>query len=112
MLKYENMGNGAIFIPLKNGYDVIAFFKWNKAQVKYNVSLYLRGDTYDTLELIEEKEKVEINADIKTIKVKIAKMITSLLEDGFFTHYIQRYEYMMKCFEKGNEFFEQRGENV
>ncbi len=112
MLKYENWGNGAISVPLKNGYYVVAFYQWDKLQVQYNVSLYLRGDTYDTLELIEEKEKVGINADVKNIKTKIAKMITYLLEDGFFNHYIRRYEYMMKCFEKGNEFFEQRGESI
>ena len=59
------------------------------------------------MELIETKENVAINADMKTIKTKVTKMITELLTKGFFKHYIDRYQYMMECFNKGNDFFEE-----
>lgn len=31
------------------------------------------------------------------------------MEEDFFTHYIQRYEYEMKCFERGDELYTKEG---
>lgn len=111
MLRYKLIGNSIISVNLKNGYSVNVISKWNKDENAYRMSWYLQGDTYDTWDLIEEKDNVLINSDRKTLFFDVTKTITDCLVDGFFEHYIERYEYMMKCFDKGNEFFESAGEN-
>lgn len=106
MFRYEVIGSGVISVDLKNGYTVIVLTKWDKENNVYNATLYLKGCTYDTLDLIEEKENIIIDADRKTLFVTLLKMISELSHNGFLEKYIHRYEYMMKCFDKGNEFFE------
>ena len=110
MLRYKNLGNSVISVNLNNGYSVVAISIWDRGDNVYRTTLYLKGDTYDTLELIEGKEGMVVKADMKTIKGELTKIITNLLKYGFFKHYIERYVYMMKCFDKGNEFFESIGD--
>lgn len=112
MLRYKVLGNSVISIDLNNGYSVISVPLWDRENKNYLITLYLKGDGYDTLDLIETKENIIINADMKTIKLEVTKMITNLLTEGFFKRYIDRYQYMMKCFAKGNEFFEEKGEYI
>lgn len=110
MLRYKILGNSVISVNLNNGYSVIAISRWDSVEKIYRSTFYLKGDSYDTLDLIETEEGIVVKADMKTLKVKLTKMITNLLIDGFFKHYIKRYEYMMKCFDKGNELFETTGD--
>lgn len=110
MLRYKTLGNSVISVNLNNGYSVVAISIWDRVENVYRTTLYLKGDTYDTLDLIEEKEGIVVKADMKTVKSELTKIITNLLTDGFFKHYIERYDYMMKCFDKGNEFFESIGD--
>ena len=110
MLRYKTLGNSVISVNLNNGYSVVAISIWDRGENVYRTTLYLKGDTYDTLDLIEEKEGIVVKADMKTVKSELTKIITNLLTDGFFKHYIERYDYMMKCFDKGNEFFESIGD--
>ncbi len=112
MLRYKFLGSNIISVDLNNGYSVVAISLWDRESKNYLTTLYLKGDTYDTLELIETKENVVIHADMRTIKTEVTKMITELLTDGFFKHYIDRYQYMMKCFDKGNEFFEESDDAI
>ncbi len=109
MLRYRLLGNNVISVRLNNGYSVIVISIWDKGEKVYRSTFYLKGDGYDTLDLIEAKENIKVKADMKTLKVELTKMITQLLTEGFFKHYIERYEYMMKCFDKGNELFEATG---
>ena len=111
MLRYEFIGNNVISVKLYNSYSVIAISKKDRDEDCYYISLYLKGDTYDTLDLIEQKDHVRIEADVKEIVNRVAEMITDLNHDGFFDYYIKRYEYMMNCFDKGNELFEEIGVN-
>ena len=110
MLRYEFIGSNVISINLKNGYSVIAVTKWDRNESTYRMSLYLKDDTYDILDLIEEKENNKINTDKKTLFSDVSKIVTGYYLEGFFDNYIKRYEYMMKCFDKGNEFFESSSE--
>lgn len=103
MLRYEIIGNSIISVNLRNGYSVNVISKWIKDESAYRTSWYLQGDTYDTWDLIEEKYNVLINSDRKTLFFDVTKTITECLNDGFFEHYIKRYEYMMKCFEAAIE---------
>ena len=55
MFRYEFIGSNVISINLKNGHSVSAVTKWDREENTYRMTLYLKGDTYDVLDLIEEK---------------------------------------------------------
>lgn len=110
MLRYEFIGSNVISINLKNGHSVSAVTKWDREENTYRMTLYLKGDTYDVLDLIEEKENIVIHTDKKTLFSDVTKIVTGYYLEGFFDNYIRRYDYMMKCFDKGNEFFEFTGD--
>ena len=95
-----------ITIDLHNNYTVIAIKSWNTDEQKYYVQLMLKENTVNKWDLIENAESLEFNVDYKIINKAILKHISTLLSDGFFDYYIQRYEYEMKCFDKGNNIYE------
>lgn len=107
-LKYEkfNNSNDIITIDLHNGYTIIAIKSWNPDERKYIVQLMLKENTVDKWDLIEKAESLEFNVDYKIINKAILKHVATLLSDGFFGYYINRYEYELKCFDIGNEIAE------
>ena len=107
-LTYENYKGckDIITIDLHNDYTVIAIKSWNQDEQKYEIQLMLKENTVDKWELIEKAESLEFNVDYKTINKAILKHVSTLLSDGFFDYYIQRYEYELKCFDIGNEIVE------
>ena len=90
-------------IDLHNDYTVIAIKSWNPDEHKYEVQLMLKENTVDKWDLIEKAESLEFKVDYKIINSAILKHVATLLSDGFFDYYIQRYEYEMKCFDIGND---------
>lgn len=107
-LIYENYRGckDILIIDLHNDYTVIAIKSWNPDDQKYIVQLMLKENTVDKWDLIEKAESIEFNVDYKTINKAILKYVVTILSDGFFDYYIQRYEYELKCFDRGNELFE------
>ena len=103
--KYRGMDN-IITIDLHNDYTVIAIKSWNPDAHKYTVQLMLKENTVDKWDLIENEESIEFNVGHKIINKAILKHIATLLSDGFFDYYIDRYEYELKCFDIGNEIAE------
>lgn len=103
---YTKIGNDTIAIDLQNGYTVIAMGLFKHETKKYEVTFYIKDNTVNIIDLIETQEKVEFDANYKTINSTILKYVTTLLSDDFFDYYIKRYDYMMKCFDRGNELFE------
>ena len=93
-------------IDLHNDYTVIAIKSWNPDEQKYDVEFRITEKSIDKWDLIQEMESVEFNVDYKIINKAILKHIATLLSDGFFDYYIDRYEYELKCFDRGNELFE------
>lgn len=75
MLRYEFIGSNVISININNGFSVIAITKWDREENTYRMSLYLKGDTYDILDLIEEKENIKINTDKKTLFLTYQKSL-------------------------------------
>lgn len=106
MLRYETEANVSVSIDLQNGYSVIAMAKWDNEQKKYYTTLLLHENTVSKWDLIDTAENVEIESDMKTIKRDMAQYVTDLLTDGFFKKYIDRYEYELKCFDKGFDVLE------
>ena len=107
-LKYEkfNNSNDVITIDLHNGYTVIAVTGFDVETKTYITTLFLKDNTIDTWKLIENAENLEFHANHNTINSAILKQVSTFLQEGFFDYYIQRYEYEMKCFDKGNNIYE------
>ena len=113
MLKYTNIATVGISIGLHNDYSVLAFANWSKENNCYEVTLYIKRNDIDLLELIEKQENVLfVDSDAKSIRTDIADYVTTLLSQDFFTYYISRYEYEQNCFDKGNEFYEMESSYV
>ena len=104
-ITYENYRGckDIITIDLHNDYTVIAIKSWNPDEHKYNVEFRLKENTVEKWDLIEKAETIEFNVDYRVINKAILKHIATLLSDGFFDYYINRYEYELKCFDIGNE---------
>ena len=105
-LTYTKNSNNTIKIDLLNGFSVIVFENYIAYTNKFKISLYLQKDGIHILDLIEEQDGIEIDANKKTINIKLLKYISSLLSNGFFNYYIERYNYMLRCFDTGNELIE------
>ena len=103
-LKYEKyMGmDNIIAIDLHNDYSTIAIIGKDETDT-YDVQLMLKENTVDTWTLIEKAEHLKFNATEKTIYSAILKTVGTYLQEGFFNHYINRYEYELKCFDIGND---------
>ena len=110
-LTYENYRGckDIITIDLHNDYTVIAIKSWNQDEYKYDVQLMLKENSVDKWDLIEKAESLEFNVDYKIINKAILKHVSTLLLNGFFDYYIQRYEYELNCFDIGNEITEKEG---
>ena len=107
-LKYEkfNNSNEVITIDLHNGYTVIAVTGFDIENGIYTTTLFLKDNTIDNWKIIENAENLEFHANHNTINSAILKQVSTFLQEGFFNYYIQRYEYEMKCFDKGNSIYE------
>lgn len=95
-----------ITIDLHNGYTVIAIKSWNPDEHKYTIQLMLKENTVGKWDLIEKAESLEFNVDYRIINKAILKHVATLLSDGFFDYYINRYEYDIECQNRGNDLFE------
>lgn len=84
MLRYKNIATVTISVDLQNDYSIIAMANWNKEKASYSVTLYIKRDDIDILDLIERQENIEFESTIKTIRSDIANYITELLTNGFF----------------------------
>lgn len=107
-LRYERFNNSdnVISIDLHNGFTVIAVSGWQPKYHNYTTTLFLKDNTIDTWNLIEQAESLEFQANQKTINSAILKQVSTYLADGFFDSYIDRYKYETECFDRGNDLFE------
>lgn len=94
MLRYENIANMTLLVNLHNNYSIVAMVKSNhKEEVdNYNMTLYIKRNDIDILDLIESQENINFDSNSKTIRVDVTKHITTLLSNGFFDYYIERYQ--------------------
>lgn len=104
-LTYKKVANISLEIDLHNGYSVIVSGLYDTAKQNYKISYQLKDNNMDTFELI--LENIEIVANPKTIGSAILKYTSTLLSDGTIKKEIEKYEYMMKCFDKGNTLLEE-----
>ena len=110
MLRYENKGY-LIEVKLpESDYSVLCRYKYDKNKDKYLLSMWLmRNDIDDTFKIdSQEIDTQYISGDKSTIRDNIVKIIEQAYESNFFDYYIERFEYTYKCFDKGNDFYEDR----
>lgn len=86
------------------GYSVDCSYSFDKEKKQYLVSMELfRND-------IRDKQSIDsqyIDGDEISIEYKIRHIVEYASMSDYFEKYIQKYEYTYKCFDRGNEFFEE-----
>lgn len=112
MLRYKNKGYTIeINLPEEcghKGYSVECTYKYDKEKEKYLLSMWLkRSDIDDKFKIdSQEVDTQYISGTKENIRQNICKIVKQMSIQGFFKHYIERYEYIYKCFERGLELFE------
>lgn len=90
-------------------------YHFDKREGKYSLSMWLnRYDIEDRMQLSSKKVDTQyISGTKETIVENICRVVhqaaTVADENGekYFDLFVERYEYELKCFERGNELFEQ-----
>ena len=108
-MRYENVATNTISIQINDNYSVIAMVTWNGKRKNYNINFYLKRTDIDLLDYIYAEKDVFENSDITSIKRDIVRYIETEYKKKTFKKYIIRYEYMLKCFDKGNDYYERNG---
>ena len=112
MLKYKNKGYLIeVELPKSYGYDgysVECSYWYEKTRDKYLISMWLKHNSIGDKYRIESQEidTQHISSKKDTVKKNICAIVEQMCLGDFFDHYIERYEYMSKCFERGNALFE------
>lgn len=109
-----------LIIELSNfGYEnyfVECIYRFDKNESKYSLSMWLnRNDLEDRMRLSSKKVDTQyIPGTRETIIENICRIVHQAAtvadeESGkrYFDHFVERYEYELVCFERGNELFEQ-----
>ena len=73
------------------------------------MTFYVKENTIDKYVAIEtlNNQKISFEGDRRTIKIDILRYVTALLSQNYFDDCIEHYEYEIKCFDRGNELFEE-----
>lgn len=91
-------------------------YHFDKREEKYSISIWLnRRDIEDRMKLSSKKVDTQyISGTRETIIENICHIVYHAAtvadeESGerYFDHFVERYEYELACFERGNELFEQ-----
>ena len=101
-----------LMIDLHNEYTIIAIKIWNKEKENYTVELRIKENTVDKWDLIDNRndskpEEFVFDTNYRYINSAILKYVSQLFEEGFFDYYIERYNYEIKCLNRGNSLYEE-----
>lgn len=90
------------------GYCVDCTYRYDKHKDKYLISMWLRHKNISNgFNLApQEIDTQYITSNRETITKDLCRLVENASLMNFFEHYIQRYEYEQKCFERGNELYE------
>lgn len=114
MIRANYKGNTVeIKLPKESGYkgySVECTYKYIKHEKKYLLSMWIkRNDISNKLRIqSQEIDTQYISGTKDTIVNNICRIVEQIFEKGFFKEYVDRYEYELLCFEKGDELL--RGE--
>ena len=114
MQTYKNKGYTIeIDLPKNCGfknYSVECTYRYDKKEEKYSLSMWLkRKDIPNRHAIISQEIDTQfISGTKETIKKNICRIVEQALISGFFSPYIQAYEYTYACFDEGNALFEKQ----
>lgn len=118
MMKPKFKGNTLVIKLSDFGYEnyfAECAYYFDKKEGKYSLSMWLsRNDMEDRMRLSSKKVDTQyISATKDAIVENICRIVhqaaTVADKDGirYFDRFVERYEYELACFERGNELFEQ-----
>lgn len=112
MLRYKNKGY-TIEINLPegygyNGYSIECTYKYDRTKNLYSLTMWLKHNSIGDKYKIEsqEMETRYIMSTRESIKKDICLLIEKMCLGEFLDRYIERYEYMSNCFDRGNAMVE------
>ena len=105
-MKYKNVATKTIAIDITDEYSIIAMISWNRDTSDCNIRFYINKNNIELLDFIFSKDNMFQGSDIKAIKHDVVRYVETNFKKGTFHKYIDRYEYMLKCFDVGNDYFE------
>lgn len=108
-LTYIKTSDLTLDIDLNNGYSVRTDAIYNFGSKRYNAKFYIKENTIDKYTEIDtlNNEKISFDGNRKTIKTDILNYVSCLLSKNYFDDCIEHCEYEIKCFDRGNELFEE-----
>ena len=115
-MKYKNNGYSIeINLPKKySGYSVECQYQFDKDKDKYLLSMWLKSNDIDSRFKIDS-QKIDaqyISGTRETIRLNICRIVEHACTCNFFDKYIEEFEYLCECFDKGNEVFEKERSGV
>lgn len=110
MLKRRKGYTIEIDLPEECGYSnyiAVCIYKYNKQLKKYSLEMELKNRNIGNGFRIDRQEidTQYISGTKDTIEENIVRIVEQASLSGFFDIYINQYEYIIKCYEKGNEFY-------
>lgn len=119
-LTYERIADSVVSIDLHNGYSVIAIEIRNREhksneteQTTWDIQYYIKDNTVDILDLMETiTTTATIDSICKNVHSIALKEVATFLAEGKLDRYVTRYDYMMKCFDRANDEFEEERLNA
>ena len=106
-LKYEKINDGTLIIDLHNDYILTAITKYEQETGLYLSTWYINEKTVKLLYVLEDFEILEFYATGATINSAILKEVANALNTNKFDRDIKNYEYMLACFDRGDDLFEE-----
>ena len=92
-----------------DGYSAECTYRYVKSKEKYELSMWLRHNGIRDKFRIESQEvDTQLTPGTRdTIVDNICRIVEQMCTANLFKEYIGRFEYTYKCFDKGNELFEE-----
>ena len=93
------------------GYAASCQYKYDKQKEKYSLCMWLKHTSMDQKYRIEYDgiDTQYISGTRETIRENICRIVEVMMEQNRFDYFIERYEYDIKCCEKGMEVLESEG---
>ena len=93
------------------GYAASCQYKYNKQKEKYSLCMWLKHTSMDQKYRVEYDgiDTQYISGTQETIRENICRVVEVMMEQNHFDYFIDRYEFDMKCCEKGAEIMDAEG---
>lgn len=118
-VRYDKEGYGIRFSlsqfsddPKYRGYAASCQYRYDREKDKYILRMWLKHNSMDSKYRIEYDgiDCQYISGTKKTIRTNICRVVDQMMVNGFFDKYIDKFEFDMKCFDKGYELLSKEGD--